>query len=117
MVLSSLFPATGRVSSSKEGAVQENHDCGGAGALGSALQRDSGGCAFSWLPSLRASEENRGLSLAEVGGAIIGSTVNLSLIRRHAKLKGPGVISQMSAYREIIIGVRIECFAKLWICI
>lgn len=117
MDLSSLCPATGRVSSSEEGAIQGNHSCGGAGALCSALQRDSGGCIFKWLPSLRALEENRGMSLAEVGGAIIGSTVNLSSIRRHAKLKGPGVISQMLAYREIIIGVRIECFAKLWICI
>lgn len=50
------------------------------------------------LPSLEAWEEDRSLSLTEEGGAIIGSTVNLSLIRRHAKLKGPGVIPQMSAY-------------------
>lgn len=67
-------------------------------ALPCRWQRDSGGCVFRLLPSLRAWEGDRSLSLAEVGGAIIGSTVNLSLIRRHAKLKGPGVISQMSAY-------------------
>lgn len=50
------------------------------------------------LPSLGAWEEDRSLSLTEGGGAIIGSTVNLSLISRHAKLKGSGVIPQMSAY-------------------
>ena len=50
------------------------------------------------LPSLGAGEEDRSLSLTEEGGAVIGSTVNLSLIRRYAKLKGPGVIPQVSAY-------------------
>lgn len=53
---------------------------------------------FISLPSLGGREEDRSLSLMEEGGAIIGSTVNLSLIRRHAKLKDPGVIPQMSAY-------------------
>lgn len=49
-------------------------------------------------PSLRAWEKDRSLSLTDEGGAIIGSIFNLSLIRRHAKLKGPGVIPQMLAY-------------------
>lgn len=49
-------------------------------------------------PAPGAWEKGRTLSLTEEGGAIIGSTVNLSLIRRHAKLKGPGVIPQMMAY-------------------
>lgn len=49
-------------------------------------------------PALGAWEKDGTPSLTEEGGAIIGSTVNLSLIRRHAKLKGPGVIPQTLRY-------------------